>query len=65
MPIGAGKYRCRTMEAQLQSLKVPELKDLLQKASLPITGNKPDLIKRLLENPAATASLGGYVAMLT
>ncbi|WFD39419.1 uncharacterized protein MJAP1_002396 [Malassezia japonica] len=47
------------MEAQLQSLKVPELKDLLQKASLPITGNKPDLIKRLLENPAATASLGG------
>lgn len=53
------------MEAQLQSLKVPELKDLLQKASLPITGNKPDLIKRLLENPAATASLGGYVAMLT
>ena len=46
------------MEAKLQSLKVPELKDLLTKASLPVTGNKPDLIKRLLENPSATSSLG-------
>ncbi|WFD18533.1 hypothetical protein MCAP1_000737 [Malassezia caprae] len=45
------------MEAQLQSLKVPELKELLQAADLPVSGNKADLIKRLLENPKATASL--------
>ncbi|WFD44808.1 Box C/D snoRNA accumulation [Malassezia psittaci] len=45
------------MESKLQSLKVPELKELLTKASLPITGNKPDLIQRLLENPSATTSL--------
>ncbi|WFD04657.1 hypothetical protein MOBT1_003371 [Malassezia obtusa] len=50
------------MEAKLQSLKVPELKELLQNASLPLTGNKPDLIKRLLENPSATASLGSTEA---
>lgn len=31
-------------------LKVPELKTLLTSKSLPITGNKPDLIARLLEN---------------
>lgn len=29
------------------SLKVPELKKLLQEKSLPITGNKADLIARL------------------
>lgn len=46
-----------TMEAKLQSLKVPELKELLQKAHLSAAGNKPDLIKRLLENPQATESL--------
>lgn len=46
-----------TMEAKLQSLRVPELKELLQKADLATAGNKPDLIKRLLENPSATASL--------
>ncbi|WFD00747.1 hypothetical protein MYAM1_003499 [Malassezia yamatoensis] len=45
------------MESKLQSLKVPELKELLTKASLPINGNKPDLIQRLLENPSATTSL--------
>lgn len=45
------------MEAKLQSLKVAELKDLLQSASLPVTGNKPDLIKRLLENPEAAKSV--------
>lgn len=47
------------MEAKLQSLRVPELKELLQKAGLIATGNKPDLIRRLLENPSATASLEG------
>lgn len=45
------------MEAKLQSLRVPELKELLQKASLPTNGYKPDLIKRLLENPSAVESL--------
>lgn len=32
------------------SLKVPELKKLLQEKSLPITGNKADLIARLQEH---------------
>ena len=45
------------MESRLQALKVPELKHLLQAAHLPVSGNKADLIARLLENPAATASL--------
>lgn len=45
------------MESKLQSLKVPELKAVLTKASLPATGVKADLIKRLLENPTATAHL--------
>ena len=50
-----------TMEAKLQSLKVPELKELLQAADLPVSGNKAELIKRLLENPKSTASLETYV----
>lgn len=50
-----------TMEAKLQSLKVPELKELLQNAALAVTGNKPDLIKRLIENPSAAASILTYV----
>lgn len=47
------------MEAKLQALKVPELKKLLQDANLTISGTKAELIKRLLESPDATASLGG------
>lgn len=47
------------MEAKLQALKVPELKALLTTANLSTTGVKADLIARLLENPQATASLGG------
>lgn len=47
------------MESKLASLKVADLKQLLTAAGLPVSGNKPDLIQRLLENPAATASLGG------
>ncbi|CCF49688.1 hypothetical protein NDA11_001483 [Ustilago hordei] len=47
------------MESKLQSLKVTELKQLLTAAGLAVSGNKPDLIQRLLENPQATASLGG------
>lgn len=47
------------MEAKLQALKVPELKALLQKASLPTSGNKADLVQRLVENPAAAASVTG------
>lgn len=45
--------RLASMESHLQSLKVPELKQLLQAASLPVSGNKAELVKRLLENPAA------------
>ena len=45
------------MEAKLQALKVAELKELLHSAQLPTSGNKPDLVKRLLENPDATQTL--------
>ncbi|WVQ74245.1 hypothetical protein IAR50_003842 [Cryptococcus sp. DSM 104548] len=38
------------MEAQLQKLKVTDLKEILSKASLPQTGKKDDLIKRIIEN---------------
>lgn len=37
------------------SLKVPELRKLLQERSLPITGNKADLVSRLEENDKTTA----------
>ncbi|KAI1768004.1 hypothetical protein GGR53DRAFT_31425 [Hypoxylon sp. FL1150] len=37
------------------SLKVPELKKLLQEKSLPVTGNKADLIARLQEHDKSTA----------
>jgi len=40
-------------EASLKALKVPELKEMLTAAGLPAVGNKPDLIKTLLANPAA------------
>jgi len=49
------------MEAKLQSLKVPELKELLHGAGLAVTGNKPDLIKRALENPQVLEKVEGYV----
>jgi hypothetical protein len=32
------------------SMKVPELRKLLQERSLPTTGNKPDLVARLQED---------------
>ncbi|CAG8477952.1 8964_t:CDS:2 [Ambispora gerdemannii] len=35
-------------EAKLRSLKVPELKELLNKKGLPVSGKKEDLINRLL-----------------
>jgi hypothetical protein len=35
------------------SLKVPELKKLLQEKSLPVAGNKADLIARLQEHDKA------------
>ncbi|TYJ53248.1 hypothetical protein B9479_006115 [Cryptococcus floricola] len=38
------------MDAQLQKLKVTDLKEILSKASLPQTGKKDDLIKRIIEN---------------
>lgn len=40
--------------ADYTTLKVPELKKLLQERSLPHAGNKADLIARLKENDAAT-----------
>lgn len=47
------------MESQLQALKVVDLKKLLGDSALPQSGTKAELIKRLLENPSATASLNG------
>lgn len=47
------------MEAQLQALKVVDLKKLLGDAALPQSGTKAELIKRLLENPSAISSLNG------
>ncbi|KAI1501079.1 hypothetical protein F5X99DRAFT_212275 [Biscogniauxia marginata] len=41
--------------ADYASLKVPELKKLLQEKSLPVTGNKADLIARLQEHDQAQA----------
>lgn len=65
MPVLRHKFASRpcgtsppsTMEAKLQALKVAELKELLHSAQLPTSGNKPDLVKRLLENPDATQTL--------
>ncbi|KAF9506600.1 hypothetical protein BS47DRAFT_393103 [Hydnum rufescens UP504] len=44
------------MEAKLKSLKVPELKSLLSKASLPVSGKKEDLIARIIASPVASAA---------
>ncbi|KAF5521024.1 Uncharacterized protein CGCA056_v008603 [Colletotrichum aenigma] len=44
------------MATDYSSLKVPELKKLLQERSLPATGNKLDLVNRLKENDKASAS---------
>lgn len=54
--------------ADYVSLKVPELKKLLQEKQLPVTGNKADLIARLQEHdkakeepkPAAAAAPGSF-----
>lgn len=43
------------MATDYSSLKVPELKKLLQERSLPATGNKLDLVNRLKENDAQSA----------
>merc|ERR1712060_954918 len=37
-------------ESELEAKKVAELKDMLKEKGLPQTGNKPDLIARLLEH---------------
>lgn len=42
--------------ADYQSLKVPELKKLLNERGLPQTGNKADLIARLQENDKLTSA---------
>ena len=47
------------MESKLQALKVTDLKKLLQDANLPVSGTKAELIKRLIENPSAAASVAG------
>lgn len=39
--------------ADYATLKVPELKKLLQEKQLPVTGNKADLIARLQEHDKA------------
>ena len=41
--------------ADYNGMKVPELKKLLQERGLTQTGNKADLIARLVENDKATA----------
>lgn len=54
--------------ADYVSLKVPELKKLLQEKQLPVTGNKADLIARLQEHdkpkeepkPATAAAPGSF-----
>lgn len=51
------------------TLKVPDLRKLLQERSLPVTGNKADLISRLQENdkeaaPAAAAAQPGKHSQL-
>ncbi|OHE91796.1 SAP domain-containing protein [Colletotrichum orchidophilum] len=43
------------MATDYSSLKVPELKKLLQERSLPATGNKLDLVNRLKENDKESA----------
>lgn len=46
------------------SLKVPDLKKLLQERSLPTSGNKADLIARLQENDKKPAEgAGEFIAM--
>lgn len=42
--------------ADYNSMKVPELKKLLNERSLPHTGNKADLIARLTENDKLQAA---------
>lgn len=46
------------MERKLQALKVPELKKVLQDHNLPTTGNKAELIQRIIADPAAAQSAG-------
>ncbi|CCF44697.1 hypothetical protein CH063_03401 [Colletotrichum higginsianum] len=43
------------MPTDYSSLKVPELKKLLQERGLPATGNKLDLVNRLKENDKQAA----------
>ncbi|KDQ21207.1 hypothetical protein BOTBODRAFT_195302 [Botryobasidium botryosum FD-172 SS1] len=47
------------MDAKLKALKVPALKAILAQHGLSTTGNKPDLIARILADPAALASATG------
>ncbi|KAG1671110.1 hypothetical protein GQR58_016564 [Nymphon striatum] len=46
-----------TLKATYQSLTLDELKDLLRKVKLPVTGLKGDLIDRLIESQIAFASI--------
>jgi SAP domain-containing ribonucleoprotein len=41
--------------ADYNSMKVPELKKLLQSRSLGVTGNKADLVTRLIESDKQNA----------
>lgn len=55
--------------ADYSSLKVPELKKLLQEKQLPVTGNKADLIARLQEHdktqeaPKAATAPGSFLSI--
>lgn len=50
--------------ADYNSLKVPELKKLLTERGLPHTGNKADLIARLVENDKQKAAEAAPKGML-
>ncbi|KAG8961594.1 hypothetical protein FRC03_005188 [Tulasnella sp. 419] len=45
-------------EAKLQKLKVTDLKAILTKASLPVSGVKAELVSRILASPAAIKAAG-------
>jgi len=49
-PIDVKVHQSNLQQTQLQSMNKTELKDLLKEKSLPVSGNKCDLINRLLKN---------------
>jgi hypothetical protein len=45
--------------ADYNALKVPDLRKLLTERNLPSAGNKPDLLKRLMDDDEAKGEDGG------